>query len=84
MTWRTLGLSILLAVAWTSAALLSVRYASGPAPMRYFVAHMEGQDYRVEAHGFRTDGFCTVFLRNDRPFAAVCGQHTVSEAVEVE
>lgn len=55
-----------------------------PAPLRLFVARMAGEDYRVEAHEFRIEGFCTVFVRGGRPFASICGQHTVSEAVEVE
>lgn len=83
MTWRAFGFSILLGLAWTAAALWAVRPPSPP-ELRIFVAHSERDDWRVEAHEARVEGFCTVFVRDGLRIAAVCGQHTWSEAREVQ
>ena len=63
------------------AGLLYVAGSPKPA-LHTYVAYMGPDGYKVTAESFETDGFCTVFLKNGRRFAAVCGQHTVSEAEE--
>lgn len=86
MSWRALWASVGLAFVWTIAALYAVRSTelSRPASLRIFVAYQGAESYRVEATEFRIEGFCSVFYRDGVRFAAVCGQHTVSEAVEVQ
>lgn len=87
MSWKTFVLvGTLIGLVWG----MMLWYVAAGRPLntgprlRTFVAY-QGQDgYKVEAEGFHTEGFCTVFLKSGRRFAAVCGQHTVSEAEEVE
>lgn len=87
MSWRALWMSVGLAFVWTIAALYAVRAvptAPLPVPLRIFVAYQGAESYRVEATEFRIEGFCSVFYKGGVRFATVCGQHTVSEAVEVQ
>lgn len=82
MSWRSLWVSVALALVWTSAALWAV-HESAPVPApRYFIATQDSNEYRVIADEARVEGFCTVFIRDGVRIAAVCGQHTWSEAVE--
>lgn len=82
MSYKALLVSIALAVAWTAAIILAMRPSS--APLRHFVAQQGSDQYRVQAHEARTEGFCTVFIRDGVRISGVCGYHTWSEAVEVE
>lgn len=85
MSWKTFVLvGTLIGLVW---GLMLWYVAAGrplnvAAPLRTFVAYQGPEGYRVEAEGFHIDGFCTVFYKGGRDFAAVCGQHTVSEAEE--
>jgi len=85
MTWRELLLSVVSAVVGISMMgyLMRTAPSATPVPTRHFVAYMNETEYSVDADEMRVEGFCTVFLRGGVRFAAVCGQHTVSEAVEV-
>ncbi len=78
--------SVVLGIVWTVAGLYAARAAETPRPpaLRLFVAFQGAESYRVEAEEFRIEGFCSVFYKGGRRFATVCGQHTVSEAVEVQ
>ena len=89
MSGKALAWSIGLALVWTAAALWTVRGlpvtpAPAPAPLRFFVAHTDRDEYRVQAHETRVEGFCTIFLRDGVRFAGICGSHTWSETVEVK
>lgn len=86
MSWKALWVSVVLGVVWTVAALYAARSVETPRPpaLRLFVVYQGPEGYRVEAEEFRIEGFCSVFYRGGVRFATVCGQHTVSEAVEVE
>jgi len=82
MSVRALVASIAMALVWTGAACWAMRPATPK--LRYFVAD-QGQDtFRVQADEARVEGFCTVFVRDGLRIAAVCGQHTWSEAREAE
>lgn len=81
MSTRALLVSILLAVVWTGAALITYRTAVGPATVtRIFVAETVTDRYVIHADEARVEGFCTVFVKDGVRIAAVCGQHTWSEA----
>jgi len=84
MNWRAFLLSAAVIVGLWTAGVLYVMRDAKPAPLRLFVAYQGAESYRVEANEFRIEGFCSVFYRGGVRFATVCGQHTVSEAVEVE
>jgi len=84
MSWKAFGLTVVaLAGLWSAVFFYISRPVSAP-PRRLFVAYQGAEQYRVEADEFRIEGFCSVFYRGGVRFATVCGQHTVSEAVEVE
>ena len=84
MSWKAFGLTVVaIAGLWSAVFFYISRPASAP-PLRIFVAYQGAESYRVEANEFRIEGFCSVFYRGGVRFATVCGQHTVSEAVEVE
>ena len=82
MSWKAFALSATGIVALVSALLLYV--TSGRTSARHFVAYQGEDVYKVQADEARVEGFCTVFVRDNLRIAAVCGQHTWSEAVETE
>lgn len=81
MSWKAFALSILTLLILWGGCVLYISTAPRPA-LHIYVAYMGQDGYKVTAESFETDGFCTVFIKSGRRFAAVCGQHTVSEAEE--
>lgn len=87
MSWRAFVLSAAVIVGLWTAGTVYVMQGTKPAPappLRLFVVYQGPEGYRVEAEEFRVEGFCSVFYKGGVRFATVCGQHTVSEAVEVQ
>lgn len=78
MTWKEFALSTAGIVVMTGALIFYL--ASGATPVRYFIAYQGEDEFRVEADEAKIEGFCTVFIKDEVRIAAICGQHTWSEA----
>lgn len=78
MSWRAFALSVIAIFTLLSCALLYV--SSGGPQLRYYVAYQGENEFRVEAHEARVEGFCTVFIRDGIRISGICGYHTWSEA----
>ena len=86
MNWKSLAVSVVLAFAWTGAALYSAQPdppATAPVPVvhTYNILFFDGESTSLQGTEIRTAGFCVEVMEGSSTHTIVCQVRHVTERI---